>query len=314
LTTTTRIFLHPENETRLLSVPVDDSPQQTRAVMRKVAKDEGRGVDFARWHALQTWLQGAEHRVTIPFAERLAELIPPVAVRLRRDFGTLLALIRAHATLHQATRERDGAGRIVATLADYAVVRDLVGTLMAEGVEASVSPTMRATVDAVRVLKATHPTQAVTVKRVANQLGIDSPAALRRVRMASERGYLKNEETRKGRPANLVLADPLPEDRVLLPQANDPRFAAFFMDASDPAELEEAPAAGPGTAGGGNGRASGAGADPGGNGAGPDAPDAWIFPEDAVSFDDSAAEVLEPEWVPGRPGGDGSESEPDLPV
>ena len=33
--------------------------------------------------------------------------MPPVAVRLRRDFGAVLGLIRAHALLHQATRGRD---------------------------------------------------------------------------------------------------------------------------------------------------------------------------------------------------------------
>ena len=42
-----------------------------------------------------------------------------VAVRLRRDFSVVLSLIKAHAILHQATRERDADGRIVATLADY---------------------------------------------------------------------------------------------------------------------------------------------------------------------------------------------------
>jgi hypothetical protein len=63
-----------------------------------------------------------------------------VAVRLRRDFGTVLALVRAHALLHQANRARDAEGRIVATLTDYGVIRELVADLLAEGVEASVPP------------------------------------------------------------------------------------------------------------------------------------------------------------------------------
>ena len=72
--------------------------------------------------------------MTIPYSQQLAERVPPVAVRLRRDFGSLLALIRAHAILHQATRDRDDDGRIIATLDDYAVVRDLVADTIAEGV------------------------------------------------------------------------------------------------------------------------------------------------------------------------------------
>jgi hypothetical protein len=243
LVTTTKIFLHPENETRLLSVPVDDSPAQTRNVLREIARDGAGGVDFTPWHALQTWLAGSEHRVSVPFAATLAECIPPVAIRLRRDFGTLLALVRAHALLHQATRTRDDHGRIVAELTDYEIVRGLVADLMAEGVEASVSPTIRETVEAIRAMDRKVWRAAYTVKQVANELGIDIPPALRRVRMAIAHGYLMNEETRKGRPARLVLADDLPNEVVLLPEADDPRLAEFTITGK-PEQAEGPPSPG----------------------------------------------------------------------
>ena len=35
-------------------------------------------------------------------------------------------LIKTHALLHQATRERDPAGAIVATIEDYRIIRDLL--------------------------------------------------------------------------------------------------------------------------------------------------------------------------------------------
>jgi hypothetical protein len=54
-----------------------------------------------------------------------------VAVRLRRDFSVILSLIRAHALLHQATRERDGEGGVIASIEDYARVRELVADLVA---------------------------------------------------------------------------------------------------------------------------------------------------------------------------------------
>ena len=131
IVTTTAVKLHPENETRLLSLTVTDTQDQTRAVMAALAEEAGEaGPNFEPWHALQVWLEGAEHRVSIPYAKILADLIPPVAVRLRRDFGALLNLIRAHALLHQATRERDAEGRIVATIEDYAAVRELVVDLV----------------------------------------------------------------------------------------------------------------------------------------------------------------------------------------
>ncbi len=241
IVTTTRIVLHPENETRLLSVPITDTPEQTRRVLRTLARGgEGCDVDLAMWHALQTWLDGAEHRVVIPYAETLAEMIPPVAVRLRRDFGMLLSLIRSYTILHQATRGKDPQGQIVATLDDYAAVRELVADLLAEGIEASVSLIVRETVEAVRRLTEVRPGATATVKQVARELGIDSPPALRRVRMAIERGYLKNEETRKGRPAQLVLGDPLPEDVVILPPADDPRLAEFTVT-SETSKIGEPP-------------------------------------------------------------------------
>jgi hypothetical protein len=109
--------LHPENETRLLSLGVIDTQEQTRAVMQSLAVDDARNaIDHTRWHAFQAWLATGERRVSVPFAEKLADLIPPVAVRLRRDFKLLLTLIRAHALLHRETRGRDGQGRVLATL------------------------------------------------------------------------------------------------------------------------------------------------------------------------------------------------------
>lgn len=82
LITTTALALHPENETRMLSLSITDTPEQTRAVLRALAAsaDDSSDLldlpDFPMWHALQTWLAGAEQRVTIPFAAVLAELDP----------------------------------------------------------------------------------------------------------------------------------------------------------------------------------------------------------------------------------------------
>ena len=58
LVTSTAIHLHPENETRLLSVPVADSPEQTRRVMFSTAEgaaaeDDSKDIDLAPWLALQ---------------------------------------------------------------------------------------------------------------------------------------------------------------------------------------------------------------------------------------------------------------------
>jgi hypothetical protein len=223
--TTTAVKLHPENETRLLSLTVTDTQEQTRAVMAALAEEAGEvELNLGVWHALQVWLESAEHRVWIPYAGKLAELIPPVAVRLRRDFGALLHLIRAHALLHQASRERDAEGRIVATIQeDYAVVRELVADLVSEGIEATVPATIRETVEAVKRLREHSNGEPVTVAELARELKLDRSAVSRRVRNAKDRGYLRDLEENRRKPSRLVLGDDLPDDLQILPKPEDVR-------------------------------------------------------------------------------------------
>ncbi len=123
----------------------------------------------------------------ISYARVLAELVPPLAVRLRRDFGAVLSLIKAHAILHQAGRERDAEGRIVATLEDYAVVRDLVAGLVSEGVEATVPATIRKTVEKLALLYA-EDSEPVTIVKLAGELRLDKSSTWHRVKAAMDRG------------------------------------------------------------------------------------------------------------------------------
>ena len=78
-------------------------------------------------------------------------------------------LIRAHALLHRASRNRNEAGAIIATIEDYAVVRGLVADLFSEGIEAMVSTTVRETVDAISALNK----QEVSLGELAAKLGLD---------------------------------------------------------------------------------------------------------------------------------------------
>ncbi len=222
ITTTTAVMLHPENETRLLSIPVTDTRDQTKQIL--LAQSEDRDAesvdDLTEWHALQEWLSTAEHRVSVPFGRALAELIPAVAVRQRRDVATLWSLIKAHAMLHQATRDRDPKGRIVAALEDYAAVRELVADLFEVAVQATVSETTRTTVQAVERLAREMPA-GVSIGMVAKALCLDKSTASRRVAVAVEEGYLENREMGRGKPAKLVIGDPLPDAMALLPNPAD---------------------------------------------------------------------------------------------
>jgi hypothetical protein len=228
LVTTTAVHLHAENETRLLSVPVTDSAEQTRNVFRAIAAASIDGdhretaPELTAWHAFQSWLEGGERRVAVPFAKTLAELVSTVAIRLRRDFGLVLTLIQAHALVHRASREHDAEGRILATLDDYAAVRELVADLIAEGVEATVPETIRETVaTAKHLLKLAHPDgddePTISLLQLARGLKLDKSTVSRRVRVAIDREYLRNLETRRGRPMRLAIGDPMPAETDILP-------------------------------------------------------------------------------------------------
>jgi hypothetical protein len=220
ITTTTALRLHHENETRLLSLASDESPEQTSDVLEALADEEDDPPDYGRWHALQRWLELGDRRVSIPYAKQLASKIPPVAVRLRRDFGSLLALIRAHALIHQATRDRDPKGRIVATIDDYEVVRALIADVISEGVEKTVKPEIREIVGKVREL-VTDDDGEVSQRQLVEVLKIDKGRVSRNVRAALDGGYLVNREERRGRPHRLVPGDPLPDDMEILPHPKE---------------------------------------------------------------------------------------------
>jgi hypothetical protein len=202
----------------MLSLTVSDTREQTAAVFHALANDDTRTTDLSRWRALQTWLAASTCEVVIPYASALAEMVPPVAIRLRRDFKTILTLIRAHAMLHQASRRKDADGRLVAEIADYAGVRELVADLVAEGAEVAIKPEVRKTVGAVADLLADgrEEVKQTDLKKV---LKLDKSVVSRRVASAVDAGVLRNLEDRKGRPSRLVLGDPLADEIELLPKS-----------------------------------------------------------------------------------------------
>lgn len=242
IVTTTWTSLHPENETRMFSVTVKDSPAQTRAVLGALSeRANGKGpaiVDLAPWHALQTWLELAGCRqVTIPFSHSLAAKADTRAVRLRRDFGAVLTLIAAHAVLHQAQRGRSQDGRIIATLDDYQAVYDLIIEIVGEGVQATVKAEVRDTVKAVANISP----KPVSVTQVATYLKMDKSSVSRRVQVAIAGGYLVNSEEKKGRPFKLDLGDPLPEETKILPDPDSLSQAAeddYYSELADAYEAD----------------------------------------------------------------------------
>jgi hypothetical protein len=228
--TTTTGKLNPENETRMLTLQTDESSEQTQAVMFAQARhtDASKG-DLAPFLALQRIIELEKAEVFIPYGEKLAKAINPAAIRLRRDFPTVLTLIMAHAVLHAHNRERDTQGRVIATIADYKVVYDLVADLldaMVNGADLKVERKIKETVAAVVELSGNgnHNHEGVNIRRIATQLKISDKTACRRVKSAIIAGYLINKETRKRAEARIVLGNPIAEHILPPPE---------FFSASD---------------------------------------------------------------------------------
>jgi hypothetical protein len=195
--------------------------EQTKQIFQEIALDKEDNINLNAWHTFQEWIGYGGNKVKIPYAQILADLIPPKAVRLRRDFGAMIRLIKIHTLLHQANRERDEQNRIIASLDDYAIVRELIKDPVAEGVEATVRETVRETIEAVRMLISEKEekggTTSVTIKELSIYLKLDRSTVARRVDNALCMGYLQNLEGKKGRPFRLIIGDSLPEEEEILP-------------------------------------------------------------------------------------------------
>lgn len=61
--TTTAVKLHPENETRLISINVADTAAQTRAILEATAESRQHTIDLGPWLALQEHLQTGPRKV-----------------------------------------------------------------------------------------------------------------------------------------------------------------------------------------------------------------------------------------------------------
>lgn len=212
--TTTANALHPEDESRMLTVNMPESGEQIRRAL--LAQARGRSnqeaVDFNKWHELDAFIGGEPNAVSIPFAEPLAKALPVTHFRVQRDFPQVLSLIGAHALLHKGNRARNTDNEIVASLEDYAAVYALVNGPISQGLESAVPDNIRLLVTAVEELAGkagayAFETSAVSQRQLAEHLGRDQSVISRNVWKAIDEGYLANSAQGQGREAKLVLGE-----------------------------------------------------------------------------------------------------------
>ncbi|MFL4976844.1 MAG: hypothetical protein ACJ8FV_00070, partial [Xanthobacteraceae bacterium] len=192
--------------------------------------------------ALQGYVQTlAPWDVVVPFARELARAIAETAnaSRILRDFQRLLSLVKAVAIIRHRHRERNTAGRWVATIDDYRAVYDLVGPMF----EASISgntEAIRKVVTAVAELSkgGTHTERVqsapITYAAVARKIGMHPEQAKRTAQTAIKHEWLFNDEDKPNKPARLRVGEPMPETVGLpTPEAVETAFTGLSHPSHD---------------------------------------------------------------------------------
>jgi DNA primase len=215
--TTTLAKVFEEDANRCLLLQTDESPEQTRRIVRAVARRQsGAGASDGRaaeaLHALQRLLPPAA--VVVPWAGRLGDLFDCSRVEVRRAFPQLLALVQASALLHHRQRRQDSDGAVVADANDYHVARRLIAGPFAQSLGGSVS---QPALDFLARLRY-HSAGEFTVKEAAKALRVSKSSASGWVAALHDAGALEVvEEARGRRPAKwrVTGADPEPGDARL---------------------------------------------------------------------------------------------------
>jgi hypothetical protein len=147
-TTVTQQFAEDVN--RIVLLHPDESPEQTRAILRRIAEErtggrlrlEARTRLIDTHYALQRMLK--QCAVVVPYSHLLAQELSVSNVEMRRGLPLFLSAIESCTLLHQYQRGLNDAGRLIATPEDYAIVAELLGGWLVESLAGGLSKTTTA--------------------------------------------------------------------------------------------------------------------------------------------------------------------------
>lgn len=173
----------------------------------------------------------------MPYSDWLGEQVMSRTLRVRRDFTQLLSFIHASTIEHRFQRRTSENGRIVANLADYAIVRTLVldafQAVQAEGI----TDADREMVAVVSKL-ATGTGKGVSQADIRAETKASKSTVSYRINRLLESGHVidKAERKGKGNPQQLMPGAPLPEEVVPLPTCCE--LAKILLDRELPDLIE----------------------------------------------------------------------------
>jgi len=216
LITTSTTSLGWQFMTRLFTLEIANNSEQIgkRLLTQAAIETDGVMAPDSRLIAFQQYLQlKAPIRVIVPFAKELAAAMAKMAAapRILRDFARLISLIKASAVICGYHRQTDNQGRIIATIADYNTVRELVNDMY---IDSSTGATIevRKFVEAVEELdKIRAAGDRITVTKLAASLKINKMDASRRAKKALKEDWIINRELRPNHAFDLAPGEPMPK-------------------------------------------------------------------------------------------------------
>lgn len=229
VTTTTRPRIHPENETRLLSIYPDESMDQTyRTFTVTDAKYRGKlSIDESTVRAWKTAHQLLPAlKVQIPFVEEIRDRFPKKPVRVRRDYGKLLAMIAVIANLHQKQRQivkaSDGSHVVIANLVDFHLAKLILEPSLKKTIF-SLPPKSEEVLVCIKDLTHDHDFDfGVTTTDISRVLDWNSDTVNKWIRPAIKQGYvICLEDPRGNKPGKYKASDKELLSQDILPNTQD---------------------------------------------------------------------------------------------
>ena len=138
--TTTQPLIYADNETRNLSVFIDESEKQTERIYAEIAsryeyeREKISDEKLVQLQNMQRVLNDFDE-VIIPFGRQITKRFPLSYLRGRRDLEKVTEFIVSSALLHQYQRETkviEGKTYLIASIADYYITKRLIADSLAK--------------------------------------------------------------------------------------------------------------------------------------------------------------------------------------
>ena len=206
VTTTTAIEIDPEFSTRNFIIPVDDSEEQTKRILKenfkttekKLKEIRGESLFDYKYEVLKQAFQLLKpYTVLIPYEEELFEIFPTTNPRARRDSKKLMQLIKESALLFQYQRckgQINGQDILVASWVDLGHAIILGGPIL----EATLTGFDKRLIDALpTVYKIIEDKGYVTSNELQIELGKSSKYAWQILKFFADNNYIYHDNATK---------------------------------------------------------------------------------------------------------------------